>query len=69
MARLELAAERVEVLGQQLAAIGEMIHFLHEQALSPADPLANDISPDVEQLLGDLGEHELALHELDALPA
>jgi hypothetical protein len=69
VARLEIAAERVEVLSQQLAAIGEMIHFLHEQALSPADPLANDVSHDVEQLLGDLGEHELALHELDAIPA
>jgi hypothetical protein len=69
VARLDVAGERVEVLAQQLAAIGEMIHFLHEQALSPADPLANDVSVDVEQLLGDLGEHELALHELDAIPA
>ena len=32
--RLELAGQRVQLVAQQLAAIAEMIHFLHEQALA-----------------------------------
>jgi hypothetical protein len=64
VARLEVAEQRVEVVAQQLAAISEMIHFLHEQALSPPS-FQGDWSEDLESLIGDLGEHELALKELE----
>jgi hypothetical protein len=66
IARLERATERVEVVAQQLAAISELIHFLHEQALSPPS-LAGDWSDDLESLLGDLDEHELAISEVETV--
>ena len=62
--RLDVVEQRVEVVSQQLAAISEMIHFLHEQALAPPSFQA-DWSEDLESLIGDLGEHELALTELE----
>jgi hypothetical protein len=66
IARLDLAEERVEMVGQQLAAISEMIHFLHEQALSPPT-LHGDWSEDLESLINDLGEHEMAMTELETV--
>jgi hypothetical protein len=65
--RLDLAEERIEVLSQELAAIGEMIHFLHEQALAPPSPEGAPWADDLERLMGDIGEHDLALHELEAV--
>jgi hypothetical protein len=66
VARLDLAVERVEVLEQELAAITETLHFLHEQALAPVDCVGDHDELDLERLLGDLGDHELALFELEA---
>lgn len=63
--RLDVVEQRVEVVAQQLCAISEMIHFLHEQALAPPS-FQGDWSEDLESLIGDLGEHELALTELEA---
>jgi hypothetical protein len=66
--RLDLAEQRVDVVGQQLAAISETIHYLHEQALAPPS-MQGDWSDDLETLIGDLGEHELAMSELDGEPS
>jgi hypothetical protein len=65
--RLVMVEERVELVTQQLAAIGEMIHFLHEQALAPADAQALAETEDLEHLMGDLDDHELALNELEQM--
>jgi len=74
--RLEQAAVRVEIVGLKLAAIVEMIHFLHEQALAPRDalPWPDQVEYDLQLLLDEVGElgaaadeAALVLHELDAV--
>jgi hypothetical protein len=73
--RLDATAERLELVGHQLSAIAELLHYLHEEVRAPSSlstfgRLGDfSVEEELERIFGDLGDHERALAELEAAPA
>lgn len=57
--------EGLEAIGQQLATILELVQLMHEQSLTPVDPLS--ASAEIDRFMRDLEHREGAMREIDAL--
>jgi hypothetical protein len=59
------AQDDMEAIAHQLATIGELIHLMHEQSITPVDP--QGMSDEIDRFLSDLEDSDGALAELRSL--
>lgn len=63
--RWDRTQEDLEAITHQLATIGELIHLVHEQSITPIDP--RGMSDEIDQFIVDLEENEGTLREISEL--
>ncbi len=67
LACCERAQHRLELIGQQLAAIVDLVHLMHQQAIAPAT--SPDPDAELDHFIRELDESEIAVREIDRLGA
>lgn len=63
--RWDRTQEDLEAIAHQLATIGELIHLVHEQSVSPLE--AQGMSDEIDRFVRDLEDNEGTLRELSEL--